>query len=158
MKDSPPTLSSSPPQQSTTAATLPIPPLIVFVSRMIRRQQWLSAEAPDDSNAPDGALPAPAPPQASAADKYGIDLSEFKMKSGRKPKGWKKAMRIAEWTGDGQFRTGRNGPRAWPGPAPCPQDPYRRDAFVARVVVFGAGVICSLFTGAGGAETVWVVC
>ena len=110
----------SPPQPSTTAATLPLPSLILFVSRMIRRQQWLSAEAPDDANAPGGALPAPAPPQASAADKYGIDLSEFKMKSGRKPRGWKKAMRIAEWTGDGQFRIGRNGPRAWRGPARCP--------------------------------------
>jgi len=30
-------------------------------------------------------------------DKYGVDLDKFKMKTGRRPKDWKKACRIAEW-------------------------------------------------------------
>ena len=34
------------------------------------------------------------PIAASTADKYGVDLEEFKMKSGRKPKKWKEAVKI----------------------------------------------------------------
>ena len=62
---------------------------------MIRRQQWLSAAVPEDASASQEAPPVPV--QASSADKYGVDLNEFKMLSGKKPRKWKKAVRIAEW-------------------------------------------------------------
>ena len=62
---------------------------------MIRRQQWLSAVAPEDASASQEAPPVPA--QAPSRDKYGVDLNEFKMLSGKKPRDWKKAVRIAEW-------------------------------------------------------------
>ena len=61
---------------------------------MIRRQQWLSA-GPEDASASEEAPPVPV--QASSRDKYGVDLDEFKMLSGKKPREWKKAVRIAEW-------------------------------------------------------------
>ena len=62
---------------------------------MIRRQQWLSAVAPEDASASQEAPPVPA--QAPSRDKYGVDLNEFKMLSGKKPREWKKAVRISEW-------------------------------------------------------------
>ena len=58
---------------------------------MIRRQQWLSAVAPEDASASQEAPPVPA--QASSRDKYGVDLNEFKMLLGKKPRDWKKAVR-----------------------------------------------------------------
>ena len=61
---------------------------------MIRRQQWLSAASPEDASASQEAPPVPAQP---SRDKYGVDLNEFKMLSGKKPREWKKAVRIAEW-------------------------------------------------------------
>ena len=64
------------------------------VSRMIRRQQWLSAASPEDASASQEAPPVPAQP---SRDKYGVDLNEFKMLSGKKPREWRKAVRIAEW-------------------------------------------------------------
>ena len=53
---------------------------------MIRRQQWLSAAAPEDASASQEAPPVPA--QASSRDKYGVDLNEFKMLLGKKPRDW----------------------------------------------------------------------
>ena len=58
---------------------------------MIRRQQWLSAASPEDASASQEAPPVPAQP---SRDKYGIDLNEFKMLSGKKPRDWKKAVRM----------------------------------------------------------------
>ena len=59
-------------------------------AEIIRRQAWLSAEVEPEV---DRAVPI----AASTADKYGVDLEEFKMKSGKKPKKWKEAVKIAEW-------------------------------------------------------------
>ena len=65
-----------------------------LISRMAaettRRQKWLAAEvAPDQDRQ--------VPISASTTDKYGIDLEEFKMKTGKKPKRWKTAVKVAEW-------------------------------------------------------------
>ena len=60
-------------------------------AEIIRRQEWLSAVVEPEV---DRAVPI----VASSADKYGVDLEEFKMKSGRKPKKWKETVKIAEWT------------------------------------------------------------
>ena len=65
------------------------------ITRMIRRQEWLAAAAPDDA-----AEEAPKPARASAADKYGINLDDFRMKSNRRPRDFKKCLRIAEWTAE----------------------------------------------------------
>ena len=70
-------------------------------ARMIRRQEWLAATAPPEEGGDPEA--APASPRAGTADKYGVDLEEFKMKSRRKPRDFKKCLRIAEWTVDGSF-------------------------------------------------------
>ena len=80
---------------STSSPLYRVLPLVLPVSRMIRRQQWLSAVAPEDASASQEAPPVPA--QAPSRDKYGVDLNEFKMLSGKKPRDWKKAVRIAEW-------------------------------------------------------------
>ena len=61
---------------------------------MIRRQEWLAAVAPDASEE------APAPVRASAADKYGINMDDFRMKTNRRPRDFKKCLRIAEWTAE----------------------------------------------------------
>ena len=77
------------------------PPTSLSITRMIRRQEWLAAAIPEDASAPQ----APADPiQSASADKYGIDLNEFKMKSGRKPREFRKCVRIAEWTVDRKIR------------------------------------------------------
>ena len=57
---------------------------------MIRRQEWLAApvEEVEDREVP---------VKASTADKYGVDLDTFKLKSGRKPREWKTAVKIASW-------------------------------------------------------------
>ena len=55
-----------------------------------RRQQWLAAaEVPDEDRQ--------IPVVAGTTDKYGIDLEEFKMKTGRKPKGWKTVVNTSDW-------------------------------------------------------------
>ena len=55
-----------------------------------RRQQWLAAaEVPDEDRQN--------PVVGGTTDKYGIDLEEFKMKTGRKPKGWKTVVNISDW-------------------------------------------------------------
>ena len=51
-----------------------------------RRREWLNAEVAEVADDE-----APVPIRASNADKYGIDLELFKMKTGRKPPEWKKA-------------------------------------------------------------------
>ena len=55
----------------------------------------MAAVAPDEAQEQ-----APVPTRASAADKYGINLDEFRMKANRRPRDFKKAMRIAEWTAE----------------------------------------------------------
>ena len=55
-----------------------------------RRQDWLEAEVEQEPNLEVQVKP-------GAADKYGIDLEEFKMKTGRKPPGWKRALKVATW-------------------------------------------------------------
>ena len=47
----------------------------------------------------------PVPIRASNADKYGIDLELFKMKTGRKPPEWKKAVQIASWVHIDEMRS-----------------------------------------------------
>ena len=59
-------------------------------AEITRRQEWLATDLGMDDV---GEIPISQP----SADKYGIDLEEFKMKTGRKPRLWKKAVRIAEW-------------------------------------------------------------
>ena len=63
---------------------------------MIRRQEWLAGVAPDEGAA-EGAAPAEGAP---TADKFGLDLDEFKMKTNRRPREFKKCLRIAEWTAE----------------------------------------------------------
>ena len=38
-------------------------------------------------------------------DKYGINFDEFKLKTGRKPRTWKKAVQIASWIHIDEMRT-----------------------------------------------------
>ena len=59
-------------------------------AEITRRQEWLTADLGIDEARE-------IPISEGSADRYGIDLEEFKMKTGRKPRGWKKAVRIAEW-------------------------------------------------------------
>ena len=66
-------------------------------TRMIRRQEWLAAAAPDDE--PSEAAAAPAA-RLRTADRFGLDLDEFKMKTNRRPRDFKKCLRIAEWTAE----------------------------------------------------------
>ena len=59
-------------------------------AELSRRQEWLTADLGVDEVRE-------IPISHSGADRYGIDLEEFKMKTGKKPREWKKAVRIAEW-------------------------------------------------------------
>ena len=59
-------------------------------AELSRRQEWLTADLGVDEVRE-------TPISHSGADRYGIDLEEFKMKTGKKPREWKKAVRIAEW-------------------------------------------------------------
>ena len=59
-------------------------------AEITRRQEWLTADPGVDETRE-------IPIGHGGADRYGIDLEEFKMKTGRKPRGWKKAVQIAEW-------------------------------------------------------------
>ena len=61
---------------------------------MRRREEWLAAPVLEEAGA---AHAAPGPVQVGTADKYGLDLNEFKMKTGRKPREFKKCVRFAEW-------------------------------------------------------------
>lgn len=85
---------------SVDAIEMRRPPPTVPIIRMIRRQEWLAAAVPEDASAPQAP---PDPIQSASTDKYGIDLTEFKMKSGRKPREFRKCARIAEWTVDRKF-------------------------------------------------------
>ena len=53
----------------------------------------MAAVAPDEAQEQE-----PVPARASAADKYGINLDDFRMKTNRRPRDCKKCLRIAEWT------------------------------------------------------------
>ena len=55
----------------------------------------MAAVAPDEAQEQ-----APVPTRASAADKYGINLDDFRMKTNRRPRDVKKCLRIAEWTAE----------------------------------------------------------
>ena len=67
-------------------------------ARMIRRQEWLAAAvAPDDEGAETAAAPAAG---ARTGDRFGLDLDEFKLKTNRRPRDFKKCLRIAEWTAE----------------------------------------------------------
>ena len=55
----------------------------------MRRQAWLAA--PVEEEVGDRHVPV----AASTADKYGIDINVFRMKTGRKPKGWTVACKTA---------------------------------------------------------------
>ena len=56
----------------------------------IRKQEWLSEEVGEVGHSH-------VPLCARSADKYGLDLDEFKMKSGRKGKDFKECVKVAEW-------------------------------------------------------------
>ena len=60
-------------------------------SELIRRQEWLASPVEEDVCNRDVTV------KPGQADKYGINLDEFKMKSGRKPRSWKEAVKIASW-------------------------------------------------------------
>ena len=62
---------------------------------MIRRQVWLVAVVHDEAQEQ-----APVQTRASAAEKYGINLDDFRMKTNRRPRDFKKCLRIAEWTAE----------------------------------------------------------
>ena len=55
----------------------------------------MAAVAPDEAQEQ-----TPLPVRASAADKYGINMDDFRMKTNRRPRDFKKALRIAEWTAE----------------------------------------------------------
>ena len=62
-------------------------------AEMVRREEWL-AKAVEPLAAEEAEVQVKGP----SVDKYGLDLDEFKMKTGRKPKrGWNKACQIAGW-------------------------------------------------------------
>ena len=53
-----------------------------------RRREWLSTPVEELG---DRAVPV----KAGSIDKYGVDLNEFKLKVGKKPRTWKEAVKIA---------------------------------------------------------------
>ena len=55
-----------------------------------RKREWLSEELGEVDNAR-------VPLCHRSSDKYGLDLEEFKMKSGKRPRDWKQCVKIAEW-------------------------------------------------------------
>ena len=61
-------------------------------AEMIRREEWLAAEVE-----PLGAEETEVQVKGPSVDKYDLDLDVFKMKTGRKPRGWTKACQIASW-------------------------------------------------------------
>ena len=61
-------------------------------AEIARRQQWL-AEVPEMAANESRNVPL----KQGSVDKYGIALEEFKMKTGKKPRDWKKAVKIAGW-------------------------------------------------------------
>ena len=56
----------------------------------IRKQEWLSEEVGEVGHSH-------VPLCLRSADKYGLDLDEFKMKTGRKGKDFKECVKVAEW-------------------------------------------------------------
>ena len=66
---------------------------------LIRRQEWLAAPV-DPLEDPCVEVKHREP------DKYGINLDEFRMKSGRKPALWKDAIKIASWIHIDEIRSG----------------------------------------------------
>ena len=60
-------------------------------AELARRQAWLASPAEEEVG--DRHVPV----AASTADKYGVDLDVFRMKTGRKPKGWARACNTAAW-------------------------------------------------------------
>ena len=58
---------------------------------MQRRQEWL--EAAEDAEVDDPRVEV----RRAGFSKFGLDLDEFKLKTGRKPRGWKKCVNIASW-------------------------------------------------------------
>ena len=59
-------------------------------SELQRRQEWLEAA---DGDPEDPRVDV----RRAGFDRFGLDLDTFKLKSGRKPQGWKKAVKIAGW-------------------------------------------------------------
>ena len=57
---------------------------------LIRGKQWLSTPV---EQLGDRAVTV----KAGTVDKYGVDLDEFKLKVGKKPRTWKEAVKIASW-------------------------------------------------------------
>ena len=62
-------------------------------AEIARRQEWLADEVPAMAADENRNVPL----KQGSVDKYGIDLEEFKMKTGKKPRDWKKAVKIAGW-------------------------------------------------------------
>ena len=62
-------------------------------AEIARRQEWLADEVPAMAADENRDVPL----KQGSVDKYGIDLEEFKMKTGKKPRDWKKAVKIAGW-------------------------------------------------------------
>ena len=62
-------------------------------AEIARQQEWLAAEVPETAAEENSDVPL----KQGNADKYGIDLEEFKMKTGKKPRDWGKAVKIAGW-------------------------------------------------------------
>ena len=69
----------------------------------LRKREWLSEDLGEVDHSRVPLCP-------RSGDKYGLDLDEFKMKSGRKPREWKQCVKIAEWICIDEMR-GLRGPQ-----------------------------------------------
>ena len=65
---------------------------------LVRRQEWLATPVEDLGNRNVEVVP-------GQADKYRVNLDEFKLKTGRLPHKWKEAVRIASWIHIDEMRT-----------------------------------------------------
>ena len=65
---------------------------------VIRRQEWLAAPVAEIGDRAVAVKP-------GQADKYGVNLDEFKLKKGKKPRTWKAAVKIASWIHIDELRT-----------------------------------------------------
>ena len=69
----------------------------------LRKREWLSEDLGEVDHSR-------VPLRPRSGDKYGLDLDEFKMKTGRKTREWKQCVKIAEWICIDEMR-GLRGPQ-----------------------------------------------
>ena len=75
------------------------------VSERQRRCEWLNADLEPEATDDEEPAVAPEAMQAGTPDIYGVDLEVFKMKTGRRVRGWKRCVQIAGWVAIDEMRS-----------------------------------------------------